>query len=325
MGSKWYILALRTLLVEILILMALGAFVRTMNAGLACPDWPLCFGKVIPDFHPGVWYEFIHRADAGLVAITYFILAGICFFSKSSRAPLKPLALAGLITLLLLISAGAMTVLKQVAWLAVTTHLGLATTFFILVMTLMYRLDPRIKQPTAEPAPRWLRWCAGIYSGLIFIQILLGGKVASTYAGQVCVDWPLCNGQWVPTWEGAIGTQIIHRFTAYALALIGIALASFVFLNRKRRWVSPQLRRVSIFLALAVVAQVVLGILNLIYFIPPWLTVPHQSLAVILLATSVRFWGEVPGSHCRSSAPSVTPLPDDQPSPQPPGGFGKSG
>ena len=64
-ASKWY----AALCTEIFILIALGGGVRAMDAGLACPDWPLCFGDYIPDYHPQDFLEFIHRALAGLVGI----------------------------------------------------------------------------------------------------------------------------------------------------------------------------------------------------------------------------------------------------------------
>src|SRR5437868_552546 len=69
--SARFLKVFKLLIVATIGLMALGAGVRAMGAGLSCPDWPLCFGKVIPDFHVGVYFEFIHRAYAGLVSLTF--------------------------------------------------------------------------------------------------------------------------------------------------------------------------------------------------------------------------------------------------------------
>jgi len=287
---------LRTLLIEILVLMALGAFVRAMNAGLSCPDWPLCFGKVIPDFHPGVWYEFIHRADAGLVAITYLAVFFFVMFSKKLPGKLKPTAISALLVLLMLISAGAMTVLKQVAWLAVTTHLMLATTFYALVLRLSMLLDPRV-EPAGIALPSMLKPTATLLVVAVFCQILLGGVVASTYAGSVCVDWPYCNGQWVPTWQGAIGHQIMHRFLAYAITLMVLTYAIVMQRCRRSTWMTSQLMNLSRLTLGVVCAQVILGIANLLFFIPPWLTVPHQTVAIILLGITLRLRFVVVSNH----------------------------
>src|SRR5262249_890506 len=56
MVNRAFIWAYRLLLVLTTCLMALGGATRAMDAGLACPDWPLCFGHFVPDFHPQVYF-----------------------------------------------------------------------------------------------------------------------------------------------------------------------------------------------------------------------------------------------------------------------------
>ena len=50
-------------------LIVFGATVRANNAGLACPDWPLCFGEVVPRFDAKIALEWGHRLLAGLVTL----------------------------------------------------------------------------------------------------------------------------------------------------------------------------------------------------------------------------------------------------------------
>ena len=52
---------------------------------------------------------------------------------------------------------------------------------------------------------------------LIFGQVLLGGLVASHYAGNVCPGFPLCHGKLFPSFYGSLGIQVIHRLGAYIL------------------------------------------------------------------------------------------------------------
>jgi cytochrome c oxidase assembly protein subunit 15 len=285
--NKKFAIVLVVLSVMIVTLMALGAGVRTMNAGLSCPDWPLCFGKIIPDFHPAVWFEFVHRAYAGLVALVF----AACFFYvlrlKTAPPAAKYAAVAGLFFLLMQIVAGALTVLWLVKWAAVTSHLLLATLFFCSVLWILFQVHPAVESPTSR-APRALRLVTGLLAVFVFLQIALGGIVASTYAGSVCVDWPLCNGQWVPAWQGAIGHQVSHRFFAYFLAIAIAVYALVIQMNAKKSWVTPQILRLSRMNAAVVVMQVCVGVANLLLFIPPWVTVVHQSMAILLLAVNLR-------------------------------------
>ena len=42
-------------------LMVMGTFVTSTGSGLACPDWPLCYGTVVPPRHLSIWFEWSHR------------------------------------------------------------------------------------------------------------------------------------------------------------------------------------------------------------------------------------------------------------------------
>ena len=61
-------------------LIVIGGATRVMEAGLACPDWPLCYGTFLPLNHMNlrVFLEWFHRLDAflvGILILSKFILS----------------------------------------------------------------------------------------------------------------------------------------------------------------------------------------------------------------------------------------------------------
>ena len=76
-------LVLATLLLAFCVIVV-GAYVRLSDAGLGCPDWPLCYGRAVPGDDLGAsalqraWKEMAHRYLAGglgLLILAVFVSA----------------------------------------------------------------------------------------------------------------------------------------------------------------------------------------------------------------------------------------------------------
>lgn len=280
---KWYGGVLGGLVVEVFFLIALGGSVRIMNAGLACPDWPLCFGDYIPDYHPQVYFEFIHRAMAGLVAITTVVLTYFMWVSDVPRR-FKLWISASLVLLLAQIIFGGLTVLLQLQAGVVAAHLALGTAFFAVLLWIYLGLkyEKGLKlQASLKPPPARM---AAFMIAVIYGQILLGGLVASNYAALVCLDFPTCQGQWFPTFQGMIGLHVIHRLGAYF-----VFLAVFVnWLWIKRTKAPKQVQRLASAIFFGVGFQICLGIANVLLRTPALIGVLHLATAVFVLSLAIR-------------------------------------
>jgi len=265
-------------------LMLLGAAVRALDAGLACPDWPLCFGKVLPKYDLQVYLEVIHRYVAGFVAILFLSLY-VTLLRHHRFQSLRWIMSLGLSLLLAQIIMGGLTVLKILQPGIVTAHLSLATAFLICLLVAQYQVDgPRYKVLSHA------RFEKISLLGLILVcgQIVLGGWVASNYAGMACIDFPLCNGQWFPTWTGPIGAQVIHRLMAYSLAIFFIIYFVIGLRLSAQNKISVAQKKLVFQCFLLIFSQIAVGVMNLQLQIPAWMTVMHLGLALYLMLTVLK-------------------------------------
>ena len=270
-------------------LMLLGAGVRTMDAGLTCPDWPMCFGKAIPDYHFGVYLEFIHRAIAGILSLIFLVF----FIVVWKNQAFKKLRVFSLISLFLLVAQvimGGLTVLKLLEAYIVTMHLTLATCFLVslYVMKLKLKDHSQLKPVKKSIWPKIFK--VNVLAGVFFVivQIVLGGLVASTYSGLICVDFPTCNGQMFPAFTGAVGIQVIHRLGAYWLGFLTASLFMLALFAAPKIGLKQSHRIQAVKIFLLVCTQMAIGILNLKFLIPPWLSVVHLGMALTILLMTLK-------------------------------------
>ena len=137
-----------------------------MEAGLACPDWPLCYGTLLPgrQMNVQVFLEWFHRLDAFIVGVALLVMATTSFVWRRllPMAPWICFALVGLVALRG--GLGALTVLQLLPSGIVTAHLALALTLVVL----MSGLTQRLLQPSADDSPLWWR----LFSGFALVGVV---------------------------------------------------------------------------------------------------------------------------------------------------------
>lgn len=281
-------------------LIVVGSVVRTTGSGLACPDWPLCEGRLLPRFESHVLTEWFHRLLALLVSVMVFATVGWVLTHGPLRPRLGGLAVLAVGLLCAQILLGALTVWKLLSPAVVSSHLAVALLLFstFLTLTLVAQSgepggEPREARggegagvagaparPQAPAAPaRALLPTFGLATAIAYLQCLLGGLVSSHHAGLACPDWPTCNGRWFPPLQGLVGLQMMHRWGGYLLALVTLIVAA-----RARSAPDPGVRAGGGMAALLTVLQIVLGVSAVLLGLPPWVSALHLANATAILA-----------------------------------------
>jgi heme o synthase len=267
------------------LLILIGGLVHGTGSSLACPDWPTCYGTMMPRMEGGVLVEHSHRLAAGSVMILTLVLLAAMF---TSRAPahrrLRPLAALAMGLVVVQAVLGGVTVLLRLPTPVSTMHTGVSLLFFMTVFYLAVRTAPArvVAAPVALPARAV--WLALVSVVAIYFQMVLGGLVRHSGAALACTDFPLCRGAIWPHAHPTVLIHVLHRMNALVVA--GLVIASSIVTFRQARG-RAVLRALAINAPVLVLVQIALGVASVVSFLDLVTVESHLAVATALLATQL--------------------------------------
>jgi heme a synthase len=227
----------RTVAACVFLLLIAGALVTSTQSGLAVPDWPLSYGKVMPPMVGGILYEHGHRLVAAGVSTLVGLELGALLFLLKGRKTLKRLAAAAFAAILLQALLGGLTVLFLLPPAISSAHAALAEIVFALTAVVALMCSKTWKGLTeespkislnGEEARKALRWTV-LAAGAVFIQIVLGAVMRHTGAGLAIPDFPTSFGGLFPTLEEisrpGVPIHLAHRLGALAVVVFVLLAA----------------------------------------------------------------------------------------------------
>ena len=290
----------------------LGTYTRLVDAGLGCPDWPGCYGflTVPEELHEieaateafphapveadKAWPEMIHRYFAGSLGLLVAALAVLGFVNREKKEQPLVLSFALLGIIIFQAALGMWTVTMGLLPIIVMGHL--LGGFITLTLLLILFLNIKHGNPIAWASP--VRTAALFGVIIVFIQIVLGGWTSANYAAIICEDFPTCQGAMIPPldFSGAftvstdgvssylgghldnasrVTIQWMHRLGALITTLYLTFLIVKLFVSGWSKF--------ALWLSAVLIAQISLGISNVVLSLPLSVAVAHNGVAVLLL------------------------------------------
>ena len=297
-------------------LIPFGAFVRLKNAGLSCPDWPLCYGQLVPPAGYEIALETGHRFVAALLGLLIITIA-IVSFRQHSNFHIRGLALFSLALVCIQGLIGALTVTMTLWPPIVTLHLiGGNLLFGVLVYLarITFSLDRPENSLVADSvikvfqAKPGMRLRVGLMIALLFLIIASGGYNSSTYSGLHCEAFPGCHegsyfsfgmsGTDISKLTGIRGNilqpapedyqgrflpefrnewiHMLHRFIA-VFGGMALVIMSWVWLKNRFGF-----KIINNFIVGLILLEIIVGVLNSVLRVPVPISALHTAIAATL-------------------------------------------
>ena len=282
--------AVRLLLGATIGLVVIGVIVRATDSGMGCPDWPLCYGQLIPPTTDSgdiiaykAWLEWIHRAIAAVIGLIVLAVVFIALRNLKDRRSLQGASIALLALVLFQAWLGRQTVLEWNSGQSVTAHLASAMAFVGLQVWVLARSG-------YDETLAGIRRASGsvvaplIAAGAIYALLLFGSNVTGTDTGLLYPDWPLMGGTLFPPITELATPMIVHR---YATVIVALILISAIWIVRREKGSPMLVRQLLTYGAVVFAVQCVIGAIQIFTKLAPWTQTLHVALATVIWVLTV--------------------------------------
>ena len=293
-----------------------GAFVRLKNAGLSCPDWPLCYGQLLPPAGYEIALETGHRFVAALLGLLIITITFVSF-RQHSNYHIRRFALFSLFLVCIQGILGALTVTMTLWPPIVTLHLIVGNLLFgvlVYLARITFSLGRLENSEVTKSGFRGfkekpgMRPRVGLMIVVLFLIIASGGYNSSTYSGLHCEAFPGCHeGSFLsfgmsgydlskltgiegyilqPAAEDYRGRflpefrnewiHMLHRFIA-VFGGLALIIMSWVWLKNRFGY-----NVINNFIVLLILLEIILGVLNSVLRVPVPISALHTTVAAAL-------------------------------------------
>jgi len=317
MRGSWFQRLAVAALVSVMVLIFVGAIVRVSGAGLGCPDWPTCWGCLIPpwkkdqvdlsridfdkfrakaerlgrdpesvtperildSFNPvHTWTEFGNRLFSLPVGLLTLATFIAASMRRGRRGAVFWAAFGSLLLVLVNAWLGARVVYSGLKPGIITLHMALAMLLMaLLVFTAWAGAERRWRIGLEGPAAKWARLAIAALLVVTVIEGVLGSQIREMTDQMKLEHGGAAREEWVGQLEQT-GLYLVHR--SFSWVILAVAVVHFLAARRARSGKTGLVERAILGVVLA---QMVLGLIMSQVAIHPVVQVLHVGLSSVLL------------------------------------------
>ena len=267
-------------LIGVLVQITMGGAVRVTGSGDGCPDWPLCYGRLIPPFEFHALMEYTHRTIGVIVGLAAIGATARVLMKHRGEAPVATTVTAALVGVTITGAIGGAVVLSELSPALRTLHLMLAETVALLMVhATVATFYARTTTPEGGVSNALIWWSA-VAAGLTLVALLSGSYAVWQGAGPICASWPLCGGPLIPEHQ-LVWIHMAHRVLAIAAAVPSLVAAHLAMKPSKVPRDAEHIRTLGLLAVTIVAAQILLGAANPWTGFAQWARVAHLTVATL--------------------------------------------